>query len=161
MPWPSHHSSTASNTERLGRCGLLMMPQQVEILHFSRHSGTTSLNLALNMATTQILQKTWLVVSKASEAATGLSITKEGRKHLGVAFGARSFIESYVQHKVSRWVQEVKCLSFIAANQLHAAYAPFTHGLTKKWIYLAKTTPNLEECNKKTISAISHRPKLL
>ena len=96
--------------------------------------------------------KTWLIVSEGNlEAATelfqgtGVSITEEGRRHLGAAIGTRSFVEGYVHHKVSNWVQEVERLSSIAATQPHAAYAAFTHGLTSKWTYLARTIPNLEE----------------
>ena len=74
--------------------------------------------------------KTWLIVSEGNlEAATelfqvtGVSITKEGRRHLEAAIGTRSFVEGYVHHKVSNWVQEVERLSSIAATQPHAAYA--------------------------------------
>ena len=88
---------------------------------------------------------------------------------MGAAIGTRSFVEGYVHHKVSNWVQEVERLSSIAATQPHAAYAAFTHGLTSKWTYLARTIPNLEELFKPledaiiktTIFAISHRPKPL
>ena len=36
-------------------------------------------------------------------------------------------------------------LSSIAITQPHAAFAAFTHGLTSRWTYLARTTPNIEE----------------
>ena len=82
-----------------------------------------------------------------------MSITEEGR-HLGAAIGTRSFVEGYVHHKVSKWVQEVECLSSITATQPHAAYVAFTHGLTSKWTYLARTIPNLEELFKPLENAI-------
>ena len=95
--------------------------------------------------------KTWLVVKegKESDAATlfegtGVSITTEGKRHLGAAIGTQTFIEKYVQQKVSKWVNEVERLSSIATSQPHAAYSAFTHGLAGKWAYIARTIPNVE-----------------
>ena len=68
--------------------------------------------------------KTWLVVIKEEkeiDAATlfketGVSITVEGKRHLGAAIGKQIFIESYVQRKVSEWVGEIESLSSIATS---------------------------------------------
>ena len=94
--------------------------------------------------------KTWLIVKeeKFEEATTtfegtGVSITQEGKRHLGAALGTIKFIESYVKNKVSEWVHEIEVLSTFAVTQPHAAYAAFTHGLTSRWIILARTTPNI------------------
>ena len=96
--------------------------------------------------------KTWLIVKEASleEATalfqgTGVSITVEGKRHLGAAIGTSSFVENYVRRKVSGWVREVERLSRIATTQPHAAYAAFTHGLISKWTYLARTVPDIED----------------
>ncbi len=72
----------------------------------------------------------------------GVNITQEGKRHLGAALGTGTFIESYVQNKVSEWVCEIEVLSSFAVTQPHAAYAAFTHGLTNRWTFLARTTPN-------------------
>ena len=94
--------------------------------------------------------KTWLIVKeeKFEEATTafegtGVSITQEGKRHLGAALGTIKFIESYVKNKVSEWVHEIEVLSTFAATQPHAAYAAFTHGFTSRWTFLARTTPNI------------------
>ena len=94
--------------------------------------------------------KTCLIVkdSKLEEAniifkGTGLSITTEGKRHLGAALGTQSFVKEFVQLKVKNWVQELDRLSNIATTQPHAAYAALTHGLSNKWIYLARTTPDI------------------
>ena len=56
--------------------------------------------------------KTWLIVKEAKfEKATTLfhdsvSITVEGKRHLGAAIGDATFVESYVQFKVTKWVKE-------------------------------------------------------
>ena len=72
-------------------------------------------------------------------------ITEEGQKYLGSAIGKQTFIESYVQQKVTTWIDELDRLSSIAITQPHAAFTAFTHGLTSKWTYLARTTPNIED----------------
>ena len=63
---------------------------------------------------------------------TGVSITMEGKRHLGAALGTHAFVESYVQQKVAGWVREVECLSTIATTHPQAAYAALTHGLISK-----------------------------
>ena len=67
--------------------------------------------------------KTWLIVkeSKLEEASkifrdTGVAITVQGRRHLGAAIGKPTFVEKYVQHKISGWVHEVERLSSIAVT---------------------------------------------
>ena len=73
--------------------------------------------------------KTWLVVKEEKEIGaatllkkkTGVSITVEGKRHLGAAIGKQTFIKSYVQRKVSEWVGEIECLSSITTSQPHAA----------------------------------------
>ena len=96
--------------------------------------------------------KTWLIVKEGfkNEAAslfegTQVAITEEGKKYLGLATGKQTFIESFVQQKVTTWIDELERLSSIAITQPHAAFAAFTHGLTSRWTYLARTTPNIEE----------------
>ena len=108
--------------------------------------------------------KTWLIVkdSNLEEATTlfqgtGVSITAEGKRHLGAAIGTNSFVESYVKRKVSGWVHEVQRLSSIAVTQPHAAYAAFTHGQTSKWTYLAKTIPDIGDLLKPVENAIRQR----
>ena len=67
-------------------------------------------------------------------------ISKEGKKYLGSAIGTQALIESYVQQRVTTCVEELKQLSSIAITRAHAAFAAFTHGLTSRWMYLARTT---------------------
>ena len=67
---------------------------------------------------------------------TGVSITMEGKRHLGAAVSTQTFVERFVQRKVSEWICAVERLSSIALTQPHAAYAAFTHGLVGKWTYL-------------------------
>lgn len=48
-----------------------------------------------------------------------------------------------MSEKISELGKELDLLSAIAKTQPHAAYAAYTHGLTSKWSYLSRTTPNL------------------
>ena len=95
--------------------------------------------------------KTWLIVKEGykDEATstfegTQVVITEEGQKYLGSGIGKETFIESYVQQKVTTWIDELDRPSSISITQPHAAFTAFTHGLTSKWTYLARTTPNIE-----------------
>ena len=73
-----------------------------------------------------------------------MKISQEGKRHLGSAIGTRSFVENYVEEKVSTWKEELERLSDIAMSQPQAAYAAFTYGFKSKWTYLARTTPNID-----------------
>ena len=74
---------------------------------------------------------------------TGISMTEEGKRHLGAAIGTQAFVESYIKRKVSEWVNAVECLSSIAHTKPHAAYTAFTHGLMSKWTYLTRAILNI------------------
>ena len=69
-------------------------------------------------------EKTWLIVkedyleeAKAKFNGSGVSITAEGKRHLGAAVGTPHFISGYVQRKVTEWVNEVDRLSSIAVTR--------------------------------------------
>ena len=70
-------------------------------------------------------------------AGTGISITIEGRKHLGAALGSRSYLEQYVGGKVADWVGEVTRLA------------------TFGWTYFMRTLPDLENLLQPLERAIS------
>ena len=108
--------------------------------------------------------KTWLIVKEhhLDEANdqfkdSGISITTEGKRHLGAAIGTPQFISFYVERKVCEWVSEIECLSSIALTQPHAAYAAFTHGLKHKWTYLIRTIPDIESLLQPLEDAIRHK----
>ena len=58
---------------------------------------------------------------------TQIIISNEGKKYVGSAIGTQAFIESYVQQKVTTWVEELERLSSIAITQPHAAFAAFIY----------------------------------
>ena len=88
---------------------------------------------------------------------TDIAITTEGKRHLGAAIRSPTFVERYVQKKVSGWVKEMETLSSMAASQPHSAYAAFTHGLSHRWTYLVRTIPDVSDLLKPLEDVIRHK----
>ena len=91
--------------------------------------------------TSLIVKPERLDEAKQQFAGTGVSITVEGKRHLGAALGSRAFTEAYITEKVESWSRCVRRLVNIAKTHPHAAYAAFTHGLCSKWTYFVRTIP--------------------
>ena len=96
--------------------------------------------------------KSWLITKESflSDANTifahtGVNITSHGRPYLGAAIGTREFVASHVNSKVEEWISCIQHLTTIAKSQPHAAFSAFTHGLSSKWTYISRTTPNISD----------------
>ncbi|KAG0730284.1 hypothetical protein GWK47_028536 [Chionoecetes opilio] len=74
---------------------------------------------------------------------SGVTVTKDGQRHLGAVIGTPEFKQKYVEEKVSEWVKEVGVLSDIAKTEPHAAYSVFTHGLQHRWSFVKRTIPGI------------------
>jgi len=74
--------------------------------------------------------------------AIRVNITAEGRPYLGAAIYT-SYIADYVAKKVNLWIEELTLLVAIARSQPHSAYSAFTHGLISKWLFIARTIPDV------------------
>ena len=97
-------------------------------------------------------KKSWLIVKEGNiDAArahfenTNINITMEGRKYLGAALETKKFCDTFLKNKVENWTKEIERLSVIAKTQPHAAYSAFTHGVSSKWTYMARTNSNLAQ----------------
>ena len=90
-----------------------------------------------------VLNEKKMEMAKEVFEGTGISITEEGKRHLGAATGTQAFVDKYVMQRVSEWVNTLERLSTFALTQPHVAYAAFTHGLVSKWNYLTRTVPNI------------------
>ena len=93
--------------------------------------------------------KTFLVVKNEDEESakdifmgSGVTITTQGKKHLGVALGSAEFVEEFVSNKVKEWMDELHKLTTVAYSQPQAAYTAFIHGTKNKWSYLCRTIPS-------------------
>ncbi|KAL5261580.1 hypothetical protein ACHWQZ_G007326 [Mnemiopsis leidyi] len=73
----------------------------------------------------------------------GIKVTAEGHRYLGSFIGTKKATESYVATKVEEWVQDIKDISTAASSEPQLAYAGFYFGITKKWNYLLRTTPDI------------------
>ena len=78
-------------------------------------------------------------------AGTGVIITTEGVRYLGSPIGTDEFKNNFASKKINEWVDQVKTLSTIAATEPQCAYSGFTFGLSKKWLFLMRTTEGIEE----------------
>ena len=86
-----------------------------------------------------------------------VEMTKDGQRHLGAAFGTRSFVEVFVTEKVHEWTKEVEQLTTIASSKPHAAYSALTHGLIGKYAYISRTVPNVSDLFLPMENALRHR----
>jgi len=104
------------------KCILLSKPDRVELAHLAfKGSG--------------------IDIQTEGAKDSGVEIITNGTRHLGAAVGTDEFKRSYVEKKVTSWVQCVKTLSNIAATEPHAAYSAFTHCLQSQWTFLLRSMP--------------------
>jgi len=96
--------------------------------------------------------KTWLVVKKPFEdeakrifAGTEVKITTEGRKYLGSPIGTKDFMMSFVSKVISEWVKELTDLTNISKQEPQVCYSAYVFGLSKRWLYLMRTTPDIAD----------------
>ena len=69
---------------------------------------------------------------------TGISISSDGKCHLGAALGSPSFVASSVERQVKSWIDELQRLSDISVTHPQAAYAAIIHGFIGKWNFLMR-----------------------
>ena len=108
--------------------------------------------------------KTWLVTKPEHFPAaeehflgSGVNISTQGHRHLGVPLGSKSFVEEFIRDKISCWGSEIKRLSEIAKVQPQVAYAVFTHALTNRWTFLMRTVPGTHRLLQPLEEVIRHQ----
>ena len=74
---------------------------------------------------------------------TQIRIKKKGRPHLGAALGTSSYISEFVKAKVKNWSLGLELLASIANTQPHVAFSALTDSLASRWVYVARTFPNI------------------
>ena len=92
--------------------------------------------------------KTWLIVkeehlSTAHSMFKDINITTVGHKYLGSYIGTEMGKIKFINDKVEEWVNEIDGLANIASKEPQLAYAALVFGLSKRWSYLMRTTPNI------------------
>ena len=96
--------------------------------------------------------KTWLVTKDThlqnavkTFPGSGVNIIPNGRPYLLAALGSPDFNEEHLRSKVGEWTSSITLLSEIAKSQPHAAYSALVHGLSSRWSYLSRVTPNISD----------------
>ena len=50
--------------------------------------------------------------------------------------------EDFLRKKIDEWKNDINELSAIAEREPQAAYSAFVYGTSKRWMFVARTTPN-------------------
>ena len=98
--------------------------------------------------------KSWIIVKphyldEAKRLFPDLNITDIGRKYLGSFIGTEEGKEKYVEDKIEEWANDIEELSKIASREPQVAYAAYIYGLSKRWNYVCRTTPQISHLLKK------------
>ena len=106
--------------------------------------------------------KSWLIVkphflNEARELFPDVNITTEGRPYLGSFIGTETGKTDFVGQKVQDWCNEIELLTKAAEQEPQLAYVAFVQGLSKKWNYLMRTTPNIAQLLGKVEETIRDR----
>ena len=78
------------------RLGMQTMPPQLAAYMRSGTGGISSFEWDLTMDTIQTLKEEMFSLAETVFEGSGISVTKEGRRHLGAAIGSEAFKEEYV-----------------------------------------------------------------
>ena len=92
--------------------------------------------------------KCWLIVKPRMKdialktfGNTGINITEDGQRHLGVFIGSIEYCENYVTQKVNTWLDELIMLFNITRIEPQAAYSCFVSAY--KVTYIMRIVPNI------------------
>ncbi|MCP4460372.1 MAG: hypothetical protein GY816_20470, partial [Cytophagales bacterium] len=76
--------------------------------------------------------------------------------HLGAVVGSDEFRRTYVENKVKAWVNDVKQLAEIAAEEPQIALSAYTKGLCRRWTFLQRTINDTGHLFQPLEEAITH-----
>ena len=94
--------------------------------------------------------KTVLVVKdgleeEARKMFPGITVSSVGHRYLGSYIGTEEGKEKFTQQKIVDWEEDIKALSEIAATEPQAAYSAFIYGTSRRWLFVARSTPRVAE----------------
>jgi hypothetical protein len=92
--------------------------------------------------------KSWVIakpgyLDEAKRLFPNLNVTDMGHKYLGSYIGTDEGKNMFVESKVKEWITDIEDISKIAAREPQVAYAAYIYGLSKRWNYVCRTTPNI------------------
>ena len=90
--------------------------------------------------------KTWLIVKPefyeaAKEMFMDVKVTDKGHRYLGSYIGSEAGLEEFVNEQIEDWKKDITGLTEIASAEPQLAYSAFVYGTSKRWNFLARTTP--------------------
>jgi len=94
--------------------------------------------------------KTWLIVKpgnleRAKKMFPGINVTDQGYKYLGSYIGNEEGQARYVNSQLNEWIDDVNDLAKIAKTEPQLAYAAYVYGMSKRWAFVCRTTPNVSK----------------
>ena len=83
------------------------------------------------------------MLEEAKKLFPDVNITEEGQRYLGSFIGTEAGKKNFVELKVDSWMKEVEELSLMAKRMPQLVYSGYIFGLSKRWYYLCRTTPDV------------------
>ena len=95
--------------------------------------------------------KTWLIVKEEYEEKaknmfpSDINITSIGHRYLGSYIGTEAGKKEFIDEQITEWEKDITSLSDIAQREPQLAYSAFVYGTSKRWTFVARTTPGISE----------------
>ena len=96
--------------------------------------------------------KSWLIVkpqhlAEAQEmfSILNINITTDGHAYLGSYIGSDAGKSTYTKDQIKEWRKDIDSLADIAKTEPQLAYAAYVYGMSKRWMFLSRTTPCITE----------------
>ena len=94
--------------------------------------------------------KSWLIVKpayyeEAKKLFPDVHVTDKGHRYLGSYIGSEEGLPDFINNEIKSWNEDIVGLSKIARSEPQLAYAAFIFGTSKRWNYVARTTPGISE----------------
>ena len=97
--------------------------------------------------------KTWLIVKpehreRADQLFQDINVT-DGHEFLGSFIGNAEGAAAFVDDKIAEWEEDINALVEIAKIEPQLAYCAYVFGISRRWQFVCRTTPNIYEPMKK------------
>ena len=94
--------------------------------------------------------KSWLIVKpqyyeEALAKFPDVNVTDKGHRYLGSYIGCQEGVEGFIHEEMKSWREDVEGLCKIAMSEPQLAYSAFIYGTSKRWNFVARTTPDISE----------------
>ena len=84
-------------------------------------------------------------LEQAKHLFPDINITTDGHRTLGSFIGTLEATDAFVSEKVSEWERDITDLAEIAESEPQLAYTAYVYGMSRRWQFLCRTTPNISK----------------